>query len=190
VYTTTAHDKYIDGTVMTHLVGADRTNTALAANTYADFFAVNPRLSAGHSYKIEFEAVMTGLSDFNNANMSMRLSADSGLAFTTVMGTYDSQYGAGNSGIFIAATETQSPLITVNTVSSAGFQVTAAAPTGHTNRLVRGSIVVDVTTTGVLRLQFSQSNGPSNVVVKAGSALKITCIGSNIGSDITDGSYV
>ncbi len=190
VYTTATHNKYIDGTIMTHTTGSDRTITALAANTYTNMYTANPVLSAGNTYSIEFAVVMTGLSDTNNANMSMRLSASGGLAFTTVIGRYESQYGAGNSGIFIAATETQSPLFTVNTVSSAGFQVTAAAPSAHVNRMIKGTVIVNVTTTGTLTLQFSQSNGPSDVVVKAGSYLGVTCLGTNSGSDVTDGSYV
>lgn len=191
VYTTATHNKYIDGTIMTHTVRADHTNTALASNTYTDLFTVNPQLSAGNSYKIEFLAILTGLSDANNANNNFRLSAAGSLAFTTNMAVYHSKNGTGNgSTVLLSTTELNTHAIAVNTVSSAGFQITQNASTGATNRYIEGSIIVDVTAAGALHLQFSQSEGPSNVVLKTGSYIRVTCLGSTGGSNITDGSYV
>lgn len=187
VYRTNPHVKYIDGTTMYHVVHTSLSAVNLAANTFTNMFAANPVLSAGHWYDIEFNTALRGLSDSNGAMTYLLLSAGTGLAFTTVLGTY--RAGHGHNSTSTTFLSLMSATTTVNTLSNVSFPITVGADNVHTNRWIEGRIRVNVTATGALYIQYAQDAGPSTPWTERGSFVRVYCLGTN-GADYTEGSYV
>jgi hypothetical protein len=190
--TTTSQTTFLEGYVMNHELRAVDVISDVPPNTFTELFNVVPVVSEGYCYHLEFQAIMSGLSDLSGAETWLQVSSDTVLS--NFMGVF-----RGATGHDVIETTFMSTADRVMTdVSNISFQVTNPAPTAHTKRCINGSLRFDVlSSSGTVDMLFSQTAGPSTIRVLPGSYLRLACLGTvqnknpdNEMESHTNGTYV